>query len=75
MTQLSDSDWANLEQLERGGMTLDVRYAPRAQKLPAFMKLYAAGYATLQETGPGDSVHIFTITPAGATALAAHRGG
>ena len=75
MKQLSDSDWSNLEQLERGSMTLDERYALRRQKLPDFMKLYEAGYATIEETGPGGSVSIFRISAAGKAALAAHRGG
>lgn len=74
MEPLDEAGWRNLERLENG-VTLDIRYDRQWAQLPTFIELYQRGYCTLQETGPGGSVHIFRITPAGKAALAAHRGG
>lgn len=74
MQPLDEAGWRNLERLENG-ITLDVRYDRQRVQLAGFMELHRRGYCTLTETGPGDSVHIFRITPAGKAALAAHRGG
>jgi hypothetical protein len=61
--------WSNLEQLGRGTVRLDIRGGVDRSRLPGFMKLYERGCCTLVETGPGDSVHIFKITPAGQALL------
>ncbi|MBI1258310.1 MAG: hypothetical protein GC204_12630 [Chloroflexi bacterium] len=75
MERLDESGWQNLEALERGRVLLDMRQVRDKLKIPAFIGLYEQGFATLQETGPGDSVHIFMITTAGKEALDAHRRG
>jgi hypothetical protein len=68
-------DWRNLEAVEAGNVLLDSRSALDKVRLPGFLKLYARGYCTLVETGPGDSVHIFSLTQAGKEALDARRRG
>ena len=73
MVRLDESGWQNLEALEKGSVLLDMRQVRHTVKIPAFIKLYEQGFATLQETGPGDSIHIFKLTPAGKEALEAHR--
>ena len=50
-----------------------MRYAADRVRIPGFIKVYEMGYCTLKETGPGDSVNIFKITPAGTAALSAKR--
>lgn len=75
MDQLDAAMWRNLELLENSVVHLDIRYGGDRARLPGFIRLYELGYCTLKETGPGDSVHIFKIAPAGEAALLAKRTG
>lgn len=72
---LDDMGWRNLELLENKVVQLDYRQGIDKQKIPGFLKLYELGLATLKETGPGDSIHVFRISEAGKAALAARRDG
>ncbi len=74
MMKLDAADWRNLELLNENSLLLDIPQAASYARLPQFIRLYEAGYCTLVETGPGDSVHIFAISEAGKTALAERRG-
>ncbi|MEO8396631.1 MAG: hypothetical protein ABI700_26800 [Chloroflexota bacterium] len=73
MSELDETGWRSLETLENGEVRLDLQSVREKLKIPEFIKLYEQGYSTLQETGPGDSIHVFKITPSGIAALAARR--
>lgn len=75
MDEMNALDWRNLERVEAGSVMLDRRSILDEVQIPAFLALYERGYCTLVETGPGDSVHIFSLTQAGKDALDARRRG
>lgn len=75
MDEMDAAAWRKLERVEAGSVMLDMRSLLDKVEIPAFMKLYERGYCTLVETGPGDSVHIFSLTQAGKEALDARRWG
>ncbi len=69
---MTDELWALLEKLEKG-VTIDMRYHKDKEIIRKYDQLVKYRYASCKETGPGDSILIYNITPSGKEALAAHQ--
>jgi hypothetical protein len=59
--------------LETSDHTIDQRSYHQRKGLSRYRELAALGFCKEDETGPGGSVAIFSITPEGVAALDAHR--
>lgn len=70
---MTDELWAALASIEKHSAEFDLRYNTNKTTLANYDTLVRYKYASFSETGPGGSVCIYTITPSGKEALAAHK--
>lgn len=69
---MTDELWTALAAVAKG-VTMDMRYNNDKEAIRRYDTLVRYKYATCKETGPGDSILIYNITPSGKEALDAHK--